>query len=364
MLRSSMTAAADRRLGTVVRRVRYALFEAGCSEAALVGGILSGAGLLIARLVGWTATPSWSWASAAAFIPAWGLVRAWRGEPDPNAVAAWIDARSGLGGLLVAAREVDAAAWNAELDLRLAAAPAALPRRRDLRAVRRAVAGLAFLAIILALPASAPVVPRTVHPAMTAAVEELQRAFEELRRQDALEPRAAEEVKERLEDAKRRLEEGSSVAWSDVDAIERRLEQARALREDALEAAAAALASFAAGGADAVDAATAAEQLRQALEKAAAVGALDGLPQDLKDRLGAGKAAGGAIDPSAFAKSPEELRKLAREAADLLEGKLEDLAASGLADPEAAKRLAALGKGEWAEADDEHVHTEACAGGA
>ncbi len=360
MLAASMNRAAAT-LDKIRRNVAVGLFVEATTQATLVVGTVLSAGLLIARLGGRHLSPATWWWSVLALPIAYGTVVAYRRTPGTAAVSAWLDRRGGLGGLLVTSREVDAAAWDSELSTRLAAAKIPSPtvvRRADFG---RAVIGAAAMAVVLFLPAPVAAGPRSSHPAISAAVEDLRAELQELEQHKAVDAAATEEIREKLEKLQEKLTEGDPVAWSEVDAIERRMTEAKALREDSLETAQAALAAAAAPGGE-TDAAARAEQLAKALEKAAAAGLLDSLPQALKDRLGSGAPGGAPFDPESLKLSAEDLAKLAADLAEVLAGDLEDLAAAGLADPAAAKRLAGKGADEWEDAED-HVHGPECEGG-
>lgn len=313
--------------------------------------------MLAARPLGAPATPTPSWAAALALPVAWGVLRGVRGAPSERALLPWIDRRDGLGGLLVASREADVGDWNDELERRLAAAPARLPSADLRRPILRGILGVMLVVAVAALPAPPPPKPPVRASALAAAVAELERSFETLREERPLDPRAAEEMRERLDDLKARLDAGTPPSWSDVDALERALERERARLDDALADAAHALAGLAAGEAGGANAA----EIRKALEAAAASGALAGLPKELMDKLGgvdaikAGKAVLADGDDAS-------LRATAREIAEALADDL-DASLDGLGDGEAARGLARSGAAEFEEAEDGHRHTAECAGG-
>jgi Skp family chaperone for outer membrane proteins len=362
MLPPSMTPAVQNRLRDLLWQVRFTHFVRAAAAATLALGAAFGSALLLARLTGAYLAPSRHWCWALVVPVAFGIFEARRRAPSTAALAAWLDRRGGLGGLLVASREAEGAEWDAELDARLAAAavPALAPARR--KDGWRTLLGLALVAGVAFLPAPVVAGPKSKYPAMAAAVEELKRELEELKKHDALDEKTAEELEKRLDELKEKMDRGEPVAWSEIDRVEQRMEERRQLKEEATETARQEMAAAAAGAGQG-DAASTAERMSKALEKAAQAGALDGLPQALKDKLGLGKGEGKNVDDAALAKlTPEELQKLAEELAKALAGELEDLAASGLVDPEAAKKLAAAGAGEWEEADD-HVHTVECEGG-
>lgn len=360
MLTASMNPASAR-LRQLRRQVASGLFIEATTQAAVAVGIALSAGLLIARLSGRYLAPATWWWSVVALPLAYGAVVAYRKTPGTAALAAWLDRRGGLGGLLITSREIDAADWTAELSSRLAHAKIPTPaiiRRADWG---RVAIGVLATVVVLLLPAPVVAGPKPSHPAIAAAVEDLRAELEELARHEAVDAASTEELRRKLDELKEKLTEGDPVAWSEVDAVERRMTEAKALREESLETAQAALAAAAAAGAEA-GAAAQAEQIAKALEKAAAAGLLDSLPKALKDRIGAGSPGGAPFDPESLKMSAEDLAKLAADLADALAGDLDDLAAAGLADPEAAKRLAAKGAGEWEDAED-HVHGPECEGG-
>jgi TolA-binding protein len=345
------------------RRVFASRFLAAAAEGAPV---VAGACALIAlsaRLLDRSIPPSQF--LVAAVVPlAYGLWKARRELPAPATLAAWMDRRGGLGGLLVTSRELDAAAWEDELARRFAHATIPQPplfRREDGLRVLGAVAVAVGIAL---LPALVKPPPRPGQPAVAVATAEVRQELERLRRDEAIDRATAEDLAARLERLEEKLAEGDPVSWSEVDAIERRMAEAKESHSDALEAARDAAA--AALAADGPDAAAQLNEMARALERATKSGALDGLSPELRARLaaatGESTAATGETADASAELTPEEMRALAADLAAALDGELDDLAEAGLGDAKKGRQAAARGAREWEEAED-HVHGPECEGG-
>ncbi|HYC78927.1 MAG TPA: hypothetical protein VEI02_14975 [Planctomycetota bacterium] len=356
---------AEEAVRRVRRGLRRALFVSGAAAGFAVVATLGGAALLAARLLGHAAPPSPWWLVAAA-IPAVAGWRRARAVPEPRALAAWMDRKAGLGGLLAAAAETDAGAWAPELERRLQVdSPAPKLRRRPL--ALRTLLPAAFLAAALATP-SASVAPRDVR-LLRAVAAETRRALAEAEAMRKADPRTLEALRARLDTVEKDLDDRGGAAWADLDRVREALEHATRLAEDAREVARGGLEAFAAAPiGDASEAATALDAL---IARAEAAGALERLSaadraavEAHRERLREARAdrgsrphdAGAAADAAALRATAEDLARMLAEDAARDDGDDGDPGDAdehddGLADDDAFD-------------DVDHVHDASCAGGA
>ena len=241
--------------------------------------------------------------------------------------AAHLDQRLGLQGLLLTDREAEAAAWRPTLDAALARAADAHPTLLPTHLLRRGLVAALAVAASFLLPARAPAGP-VVDPLGQEALEEIQAQLDALEENAAIEEEKAEAIQERLDALEAGLEKDGFLAWTDLDALERRLEQEEARHAGDLAKAMEGLTDFAAnpepeGGAEAAQG-----EMAALLESAAAAGLLDKLPPDLRAKLGLDGATGG-IDPSKLPQDLETLRQLAAALAATAGQALDRLGAQG-----------------------------------
>ncbi len=333
-----MHQAASIELARLRRRVVTARFLEGTVLANCVLAGAAGTVVLVARLLGSYLPPDWSWlwiglGAAAAF----GAFVAWRGCWSLEALAAHIDRRHGLGGLLIAGLERDAVAWNPELAQRIEQSRAELPSFHPQRWLVRAVVVAGFAGGIAILPP--PETPRQqsmVRGELERIAEEVELALEA----GSIDEESAEEMRDRVGEMQRMLEEGDTVEWSDADNLAERLEHEESLRLDRLEAARAELGEFA----KAEDAAgsTAQQDLSSAMEHAAELGLLEDLPKELQDMLGNMQsaqdgessdselqAAAQKLDVAALGLNAQQLQALAKGLQNAVDGELGKLAQLG-----------------------------------
>jgi hypothetical protein len=355
----------EARLRTIARRASVQVFTAAFAKATLVVAATGATLALVARFFGHATPPIETWPYAAIPPFLYAAYRTYALRPSNDGAAAYLDRRAGFGGLLLSLRETEGGeAWAAKLAARAATAPPVAPkvgRRVDLV---RVVGAALLIAAVAILPAPSAPKAATHHPAIAAAVEELRRSLEELKRKDALDEKSEREIERRIEAVEERMREGRDASWSEIDAIDSRMEEALEMRRDATEAAAEAFDSVASAKPENEDQNR--EAFAEALKKAGAFGSLENLPSELRERLErATENDSGASDPSASSLSAEELQALAADLSKFLSGELGDLEAAGLGDPDAAAGEVASGEvssGEFEEIDS-HEHDDACEGG-
>ncbi|HEX5009560.1 MAG TPA: hypothetical protein VFY71_04090 [Planctomycetota bacterium] len=354
---------ADRRIERLVRRVRDVLVLRAGAEAFLVCALAAGALWLLPRLFDGPTPSAWWLLAPLPLALLWGFIRAWRQRLPRESAAAWLDRRLGLGGLLVTSEQAYLAEWQLPLRERLAAAPddgTRLPLRAA--AVRVVPAG-AFLAALALLPQPAVVPTARPQEALAQQLERQELRLQELKQEGLVPEPRAQDLEKQLAELNDRLEDPSGVHWADADALDAELERSQRLAADALAGARDALDAYAEQAAAAPDAAAAQAALDKLLQRFGD-DPMPALPAELAAKLGlpagaspsakdlAKALAGAGVDPAA----------LARELADALDGRLSKLSEQGLADPGAARRLAAAGRTER-EGSGVHKHGGSCAGG-
>lgn len=306
--------------------MRASVALGGFLDGAAAGAIAFAVVLLVLRVLG-LAVPFASWWAWPILVPAMGLagVRVRGTRLGGRISAQHLDRRLGLDGLLLTAREADAGAWRERLTVALREAAAAFPRPHVRRMLGRLAASVLVLAIVAVLPAP-EVHARSYDPLGVEVLDDLEERLDALAEAEVVEPREAEEMRRRIDEARDAARRDGVTSWADVDALEDRLEHQRDLKAGRLAKAAedlAALADAASRGEH--DAAAAAETL----EAARQAGLLDGLSPELRERLGLGDP-GGKIDPSALASDPDALRQLAAALAEAAGDELGELADADL----------------------------------
>jgi len=289
------------------RRVGWALFLRGTSEATLVLALALAGVLLALRFVEIPVQPAPWWLAGLVVPPLFGVFRSRRHGFGDITCAAHLDRRWGLGGLLLTSAECDAAAWRSTLQIRLAEAQKSLPTQRVQPLVYRAVMPAVVLAIVLLLPAL-PSMASSTNALIEDALDKFEAKIEIAREEARIDEKSRSEMETRLKKLREDHETGKGVDWSDVDALENRLAHEQSLANTRAERTRAALAELAqrarTGRASASD-------LARLLEKAGGEALLSKLPKGLADKLSKGDI--GAL-------SPDELGQLAKALDQALEG--------------------------------------------
>jgi hypothetical protein len=326
---------AQHRLVRFRRRVHCALFLGGFVDATALLLLLAAMGLLTCRLMAWP-PPAWHPAYAAlGLIPcAFGVFRAWRRALPSLTRAAHLDQRLALDGLLLSACEADAAAWEVRLADGLRRATARMPRLRvGLLTGRLLLPGVLFAAACL-LPQTQPPAPRVDKP-LAQALADLQSELELAKQEGVLPQDKIDELVRRAAELHDAAQQGEQPTWADVDELQARLQQERALQQDALAKTAHALralqeASRNAGAQSQSGSSFDAQaQMQELLQHAAAAGLLDKLPKDLDPSRGAKAGDADAFEQLAQALAQTALEQVEAQRGQAGEGEglaLEDLA--------------------------------------
>ncbi len=316
--------------------------------------LAGGTALLVARGFGRNWRPEAWWAAGLAIPAAAAILRANRRVPSHAAAALYVDRELGLGGLVVSDLEVSGDAWRETLRARLAGAAPLRLRMEIGRPVFHGLLAIAFLALVALLPAVRPRSP-TVSPAIVDALASLAKSLADPAVADAITPEMIDALKKQLESLQKQVASGESPSWTDVDALEKRVEQAVEEHKQAAEEALAALSEAMEGAAGA----DLREGLTRFLENAAKQGLTQKLPAELLKRMNGG--AGKAGDFGNLPVDPAELAKLADELAKQFGGNAADLAKLGLGDPARARKAGEASRRELALS--KHVHDESCRDG-
>ncbi len=360
----------------VRQRVTLALFLSAFAQATLVCSLVLAVTMLAGRVLGPPAlvaalAPNRWWLVVGALPFAWAIWRVGHDRTSDGCLRAWLDHALELRSLLLAAGEVDAGAWQGQLDRRLNEAGAVRPSLAWRALALRALPGLLFLGVVLLLPP--PAKPPLAHGsrAKEQALAELRERLEDRQEQGVLSEQHAEELGERLHELDAALAQHGDVSWNDVDAAMAKLDQLSDAHTASLERAARELERLASGASQSADPQA---SLARMAEQLARQGALSTLPQSARDALqaaGLGSPAGKpdaspspAIDAGKLPRSPAALAKLAQALAEAARQQLSELSKAGLVD---AKELADLNElvaqAGQAPPPLAHEHTPACAGG-
>lgn len=314
------------RLARFRRRVHAAAFAGGFTWALALLLLLFAAWLVSARILGLpSAAPRAAWSALLLLPVAWGIARAASLGLPPVSQAAHLDQRLGLGGLLLAAAETDGAAWHPTLAQRLAGAGDGLPSVRWGLLGRRLVLPAALFAGACLLPV-APPSPVARNPSIDQALEDLEAELELMQQQGVLPEEKLAELARRSEELRRATEQGKEASWSDVDDLDARLQQERALHTDALQKTAHAARAVqeavrnAGAGSEPGSSPDFDARMRELLQHAAAAGLLGKLPPDVDP--GQASRAGDAESIEALA---EALAKAALEQVEAMPAGLEEM---------------------------------------
>ncbi len=343
-----MSRSLDQEIRAFERRVDAYAFLGGAAEGLLAGAVGVLAVVLVLRLLQLPfAPPLWLLAPVGAAALLGGLGRLRRLRFDAGDSAAHLDRRLGLEGLLLASRETDAGAWQGRLDAGLQEARAAKPHLAPQPLLGRIALAAAALAVVFFLP-PATAKARAMDRLAEETLEEFEARLEKLEEERGLDEDAAEELRARYEDLRAEQEDTGTIAWSDFDALEARMEHEEDLKTGRLAKAAAAMSEMAAD-ANAGDRAATPEAFDELMALAEAAGLLDQLPQDLKEQLGQGVSAPGgegggegAGEGEGLALDAETLAQLAAALAGLAGQELTGLADAGLLEglsPEELQKL-------------------------
>jgi len=303
------------------RRVAIGAFVGGMLQAICWLGLGWAATLLAVRVCGGYLPPAAWWSAWALPVLACGWWRL-RAERMPAAVvAAHLDRRLGLDGLLLSASEVGAsevgategptldATWTARLHQGLAHLPQVLPRLRW-----RQLLPLPFLALVLAsgvamLPAPYPPPAEVPVPALRAELETLAATMRDLFERGQVPDEVKQELQQKLAELQRKVEAGEVPEWRDLDQFDQRLE-----REQLLQAVREPGAKPGGAGEAAATERTEAPtpgQLAAAAKALVDSGLLDRLPGELRSTLQKARNDDGSFDPSLLPQDPKALAKLA-----------------------------------------------------
>ncbi len=339
------------------RRLHTGLVLGGLADGVAAAALALAVAVVAARIFGVALTPRPAWAFLALVPAACACLRLRRGGLPRLSQAAHLDVRLGLEGLLVTAAETrdgSASAWQEQLDTRLRDLRRGLPAIRGRALLLRAGVPAAVLFGVCLLPP--PPAPDPVrNPQVAQALADLAQDLELAAERGVIPEPKLEELSKRAAELRERMESGSEVGWSDVDALRERMAQERGLREDALQKTAHALAALRAaksasrsdtgGIGDPGDAEARAQDLMRA---AAAAGLLNKLPE------GVDAEAGLAGDQAALDALADALGKLAQEEVQAMQGMLGEGALEG-ADLDLQALLDQLGQGQGQGGDGEPV---------
>ncbi|MEM8885634.1 MAG: hypothetical protein AAGD14_16330 [Planctomycetota bacterium] len=304
----------EKELARLRRRVQGALFLRGVGEASLVLTLGLAVVLLALRFLGRPVEPALWWSWGLAIPPLFGLVRALRLDFGDGAGALHLDRRWDLGGLLITGMEADTAAWQPELQRRLAAVERELPSPRLQPLVARmAVPGLVLLVVLL-LPAP-PAVALSDNPLIEDALEQFEEQLEIAREDELIEEKSAKELEARLREIR---QQEDAADWSDVDALANKLEHLKNVERHKSERMRAALAELAQRARNGQDVSS---EMQKLLDAAGGEQALAELPEELAKKIRDGNL--GACSEGDLAQLAEALEQ-AGAGLEAFEGKLLD----------------------------------------
>ncbi len=282
---------------------------------------IAAAYLVGSRLGAWPNVPLHPlWATVLVVPCAIGGWRAWRWALPPMTQAAHLDHRLQLGGLLVSATEADATAWDAALTSRLHAAQARFPRL-DLGALLRRVAlPAALFAGVCLLPQGTRTKVQG-NRSIAQALVDLEVTIELAKQEGVLPEEKLDELGRRTAELQENTHNGREATWADVDELQARLQQERALQQDALAKTAHALRALKESQRNAGPqsksgaAADQQSQMQELLQHAAAAGLLDKLPPNVDPSRSAK-----AGDAEAFEQLAQALAEAALQQAQAQQG--------------------------------------------
>jgi|GEM_PF-6925740 len=326
------------------RRIGGALFIGGCGDAFAALAVGGAATLLGLRLFGVGVVPHPLWLAALVLPLVHGALRARRGLPTRDEAALQIDRRLALEGHLVTGTEVDAGAWRSRWAPRLAGVGAALPRLKGTRLLVRALPAAALLSTVLLLPPPALARARSVvsNPAVKDALERFEEKLAKLEEEKALRPEVREELHQRLEALKERVERSDPVPWSDVDTLHEKLDREQGKTAASLEKTRAAAAALAAKDGKGEDGRPDREQAARLLEAAKDAGLTETLSPELSKAVEAATGEDGAIDAGLLPDDAKTLEALAEALGATSGERLEQLAQSGVISAEELAELERL----------------------
>jgi hypothetical protein len=322
-------------------RVRRGFFVARWAEGALFTAVVFAAVLLVLRLFGQSVEPSPYWLLLLVVPTAWASVHALRVGFGGAASAVHLDRRLGLAGLLLTARERDTGPWEGALREGLQRAGQAMPHLRGKRTLARILPAALLVAAMAFLPpieedAAAP------SPLVADALEAFAEKLERLREEGAIREEVAEEMSQRIDEARERADRGE-VNWDDVDVVNDRLEHERIQAAGRLAKLRAALGELSQGGEGAGKSPKDAEAAAALLRQAAASGLLDELPEGLLERLGIDAQ---SPEDSATSLSDATLRQLAAALSEAAGDQLDGLTDAGLLGEQELQELRDLMAGD------------------
>jgi len=327
-----------------VVRSRLSRFGRCLQLAAFAGGfVLAAAALLLAgtcavvaaRIGGWPLPePRLPWLALLLVPLAFGFLHARRSALPPSALAAHLDQRLALDGLLLASAETASTAWQERLEERAAAADGGLPSLRWGLLARRVLPPAVLFAGVCWLPERSMVPP--VNPSIAQALRDVEAAIELAKQEAGLPEEKLEELEQRAEELIAGMAAGKDATWADVDELQARLQQERLLQQDALQ--------------KAVHAAKALQEAARNAGKQSPSGAAPDLEAQLRELL-QHAAAAGLLDKGAPGPDPSQASRagdaedLARLAEALAETALEKIEARPGIAGEAVEDLEALLRG-------------------
>ncbi len=328
------------------RRIKSGAFVAGAGEGALAAAVVAAGGLLAARLFGIYLPPRPEWAVLLAAPLLVGVMRMRRERVPAALVAQHLDRRLGLHGLFVSAHDGVQLepAWQQQLARRLTELPQVLPMVQWRRLLLRPCLALLLAAAVAAWPPAAALGGGVSTTAGQAAVARLSEALQRLQESGQLPPEVQQELEQQLQRLQHDLAAGDPDAWRAADELAQRLE-----REQQLAAASGANET---GGAKAgLDTGA----LLQAAKLLQAMGGLDAIPAELRDKLQqamAGMQNGGDFDPAAFGLDAAQLQQLAKSLAGAAE---QFLQRGGASKQQLADLQQMLQRMQGADGDGKHV---------
>ncbi len=313
-----------------LRRVRVARFLGALCEGLVFVALALAAVLLVLRTFDVALEPSPWWGLFALPALGWAVFTVRQLPFGRTASAAHLDRRLGLDGLLLTAIERDTAGYNGTLRARLQAARDALPRVRYRVLGARLGLAAAVVLVLLFLPAPEPR-GAEANPLVADTLADYQEKLDALEEEEGLREEVHEELTERLDELKKKLDENGNVEWKDLDALEDALEHQQALEASRLARSREDLAAFARGEDESIEGGleVAASRMAELLRDAEMAGLLDKLPEGLKQKLGAGASNAAGLD-GLKGLDEQALKQLAAALAQSADDKLAGLSAEGL----------------------------------
>ena len=323
----------DLTVDRVVRRARAAVFFGRLFRWSAIGFLAAGSVALLVRANWFREVAAWPFLLAPLALAAGvaGVATA-RRALSRSAAAAWIDVASGGSGWVVTGGEAPDARWNERI-ARALESLRALPAPRLFQPFVRASAAGGFLAAALwiEIPERQPGPSPELAEALLASLAD---KLETLNENVDLNEDLADELAKRLGQLEEELadEVSPESLFEAMDSLEERL-QAEAERSgvelgEALDA-------LRSASLDVLrDPASAATSFERALESLRAAGLTENLPPGLEDVFAKGLelAEGMELDPA-------ELLALGQSLAELMEGRMGELARAGLLDPSKLGKL-------------------------